>query len=166
MTTKTASEIIRQRRSAQDFDGTTSITRGQFCMWYSPWPLSHTHTQTHSIDGILSRVVPALTEIPWDGWPQEWGVKVHLALFVHRVEGLPPGLYFLLRDESQLEVLKNSMKHEKDELVQFAWIRIGEEHGAPSGLPLYLLAQGDVRNPAQRVSCDQEIAGDGMLYLF
>ena len=109
--------------------------------------------------------MPTLTEIPWDVWPPEWGTKVHLALFVHRVEGLPSGLYFLLRDEAQLESLKKLMKHEREDIV-WGWERLTEEHGAPSGLPLYFMGRGDVSAYAAKVSCEQEIAGDGTSSFF
>jgi nitroreductase len=39
------------------------------------------------------------------------------------------------------------------------WERVGE------GLPLFAFARGDCRRLAQRLSCDQEIAGDGFFSL-
>ena len=46
---------------------------------------------------MLHRVIPRADRpqldrpLPWDALP--WDPAIHLMLFVHRVEGLPPGLY-------------------------------------------------------------------------
>jgi SagB-type dehydrogenase family enzyme len=78
-----AGQLIRQRRSALAFDGTTSISAASFFT-------------------MLARVMPGverdlcLRAMPWDVLP--WEPAVHLALFVHRVDGLVPGLYLLARD--------------------------------------------------------------------
>src|SRR5207247_5405687 len=71
-----AAHIIRQRRSAVAFDGVTGITKDQFC-------------------SMLDKTLPRDACAPFD-----LGLTVpcvHLLLFVHRVTGLEPGLYFLLR---------------------------------------------------------------------
>ena len=73
--------------------------------------------------------------------------QVHLLLFVHRVEGLKQGLYLLLRNENHFRRLQVELA------TSFAWQRQGD-------LPLYLLAPGDFRSMAQRLSCDQDIAAD------
>lgn len=61
-----ACQITRQRRSAVRFDGKTRLPRETFFR-------------------ILNRLSPALSVFPWSP-------AVHLALFVHRVDGLEPGL--------------------------------------------------------------------------
>ena len=63
------------------------------------------------------------------------------------MEGLVPGLYFFLRNEADGGEIKRAARSE------FIWEQID------GGLPLYLLAEGDVRQNAIRVSCHQEIAG-------
>ncbi|MDP3597702.1 MAG: SagB/ThcOx family dehydrogenase, partial [Nitrospirota bacterium] len=109
----TAGQLIRQRRSAVSFDGKTSITSGTFFR-------------------ILSRLMPAAElpqldrPMPWDVLP--WKPAIHLLLFVHRVDGLIPGLYLLVRDRSMGPLLQQSMN---EELV---WNPVP---GCPETLPLY-----------------------------
>ena len=130
-----AGKIIRQRRSAQSMDGKTYISKKQFY-------------------AILSRVLPHLTSMPWDCI--FWQPFIHLGLFVHRVEGLSPGLYALIRDRAQSQKLKMQMK------PQFIWKNAPE---CPEELPLFLLEEGDVKSIASSVSCGQDIAGDGVFSL-
>jgi SagB-type dehydrogenase family enzyme len=95
---------------------------------------------------MLSRVMPEQA-MPWDVlW---WPARVHLALFVHRVRGVESGLYLLARDPTALDRLRSSCARE------WLWERAGRQ------LPLFLLARGDFRDTARRVSCDQQIAADG-----
>jgi len=126
-----AGQIIRQRRSLLACDGRTSIPAERFYR-------------------MLSRVMPA----PWDAIP--WSPAIHFGLFVHRVDGIEPGLYALARDPAKLEKLKAAM-HE-----HFAW---EAPPGCPADLPLYLLERGDARQLATQVSCRQEIAGEGAFSL-
>ena len=81
---------------------------------------------------------------------------IHLGLFVHRIQEIDPGLYFLVRDPSQKDMLKSAMKE------GFDWKR---PEGCPEGLELYHLATGDAREEAARVSCGQKIAADGCFSL-
>ncbi|KAF5932559.1 hypothetical protein HYC85_028730 [Camellia sinensis] len=76
-----------------------------------------------------------------------WDSKVHAALFVHRVEGLPMGLYFLLRNEDHFDDLKRATRSE------FKWEKL---EGCPDDLPLYELARGGYRQLAKKLSCHQE----------
>jgi len=123
--------VIRQRRSAVALDGRSSIGAGTFF-------------------GMLSRVMPHDAP-PWDAvW---WRARIHLALFVHRVDGVDPGVYLLARDPSAVDRLRAACGRE------FLWQPIGDT------VPLFLLARGDCRRLAQRVSCDQEIAADGFFSL-
>ena len=105
---------------------------------------------------MLARLIPTRDgpSVPWDAIP--WRPRIHLGLFVHRVEGLPAGLYALPRDPDKLGSLKGAMR--KD----FSWRR---PPACPPGLPLYLLEEGDVRTLAARISCGQDIAGDGAFSL-
>ncbi len=127
-----AAQIIRQRRSAVAFDGITSIAKNQFC-------------------AMLDKTLPRDECAPFD-----LGLTapcVHLLLFVHRVTGLEPGLYFLLRAERDLPALQQKC-HSK-----FLWQPVDE------ALPLYLLQTGDFQSTASSVSCGQSIAGDSAFSL-
>src|SRR3989449_6481648 len=92
--------------------------------------------------------------MPWDALP--WDPTIHLALFVHRVDGLDPGLYMLARDPGKVDKLKHAMPE------RFAWTT---PPGCPPDLPLYLLEHGDAKRLASQVSCFQDIAGDGAFSL-
>ena len=92
--------------------------------------------------------------MPWDVIP--WRPRIHLGLFVHRVNGLAPGLYALARDPDKVDTLKAVMGSE------FCWQSVPDR---PPGLPLYLLQEGDCRALASTVSCGQSIAGDGAFSL-
>jgi SagB-type dehydrogenase family enzyme len=136
-----AGQVIRQRRSALAFDGKTSISVGSFF-------------------SMLARVMPRIDRelcrrpMPWDVLP--WESAVHLALFVHRVDGLAPGLYLLVRDPAKVGSLRRAMH------PQFAWT---SPPGCPEDLPLFLLEEGDARSVAAQVSCHQDIAGESAFSL-
>ena len=136
-----AGEIFRKRRSAVSFDGRTSIAASR-------------------LFEILERTMPLAEQpitrrpVPWDAIP--WDPAVHLALFVHRVDGLERGLYVLVRDGSREHVLRQSM-HDR-----FVWRKA---EGSPPSLPLYLLQEMDARHLAIQVSCGQDIAGDSCFSL-
>jgi SagB-type dehydrogenase family enzyme len=136
-----AGSIIRQRRSLLACDGRTSITAERFY-------------------AMLARVMPRVEleanrrPLPWDA--MAWEPRIHLALFVHRVDGLDPGLYVLVRDPAKLDKLKRAM------LRHFDWSR---PLGCPADLPLHKLESGDARQLATQVSCSQNIAGDGVFSL-
>ena len=101
---------------------------------------------------MLARVMPSAL-VPWDMvW---WTPRVHLAVFVHRVDGLAPGLYLLIRDEAALATVRQQVH------AEFEWQRVD---GAGS-LPLFQLARGECRATAMRLSCDQDIAGAGFFSL-
>ena len=81
----------------------------------------------------------------------DWPPHVHLALFVHRVDGLVPGVYAYLREPASST---NGAR------------RCGRSScGNRSRTDLFLLLPTDVRWAANRVSCDQEIASDGFFSL-
>jgi SagB-type dehydrogenase family enzyme len=136
-----AAQLIRQRRSAVSFDGKTSIASAAFFQ-------------------MLGRVMPAAElpqldrPMPWDVLP--WEPAIHLLLFVHRVDGLSPGLYVLVRDREKLPLLRQSMN---EELI---WTPVP---GCPDSLPLYWLLEGDAKKPAIQISCHQDIAGDSAFSL-
>ena len=133
----TAETAILGRRSAVAMDGSTAISQEAFFR-------------------MLARLIPTRERrsMPWDAIP--WRPRIHLGLFVHRVGGVPRGLYALARDPEKLAVLKTVMRRE------FRWQHLPS---CPQGLPLYLLQEGDCRALAAAVSCGQHIAGDGAFSL-
>lgn len=124
-----ARRLFQQRRSAVAMDGRTG-------------------TAAATLFGTLARALdprsPPLAMFPGRG-------RVHLLLFVHRVDGLPPGLYCLPRGGRSVEWLRSRMRNE------FLWEPAA---GAPADLPLHLLLPIDCRDAARTVSCHQEIAAD------
>jgi SagB-type dehydrogenase family enzyme len=136
-----AGRIIRQRRSLLACDGRTSMAAERFYR-------------------MLARVMPHVEleanrrPLPWDAIA--WEPRIHLALFVHRVDGLDPGLYVLVRDLAKVAKLKGAMHQ------HFDWSR---PPGCPADLPLHRLESGDARQLATQVSCSQDIAGDGVFSL-
>jgi SagB-type dehydrogenase family enzyme len=133
----TAEKVILGRRSAVSMDASTAIPAATFFQ-------------------MLARLVPTRDgrSMPWDALP--WCPRLQLGLFVHRVRGLPPGLYALARDPEKVGKLRQAMRPE------FVWLR---PSSCPQGLPLYLLKEGDCRTLAASVSCGQDIAGDGAFSL-
>lgn len=130
-----AEKIIRKRRSAQHFDGKTIISKDSF---YSI--LNSTVTKSNSAPfNTINSISPS-----------------HLVIFVHRVKGLDKGLYILLRNSEDTEVLKSSFS--KD----FTWEKIKE---TPATLKLYLLHKEDLKDAAQAISCSQDIAKDSAFSL-
>lgn len=127
-----AAAVTLGRRSATAMDGT---------------PISN-KTFLH----LLSRLIPTEDSLtpPWDALP--WRPRIHLGVFVHRVEGLSAGLFALPRDPERGLELKAAMSR------GFLWEKVSE---CPDKLPLYLLERGDFRQMASALSCGQVIAGDG-----
>jgi len=131
-----AGQIIRQRRSAVSFDGKTSISTATF---FRMMQLVMPRSDRPQLDRPM----------PWDVWPYD--PAIHLLIFVHRVEGLKPGLYFLVRDPQKLSFIQQSMNPE------LTWT---PAPGCPEDLPLYWLLEGDAKKLATQVSCHQDIAAD------
>lgn len=127
-----AERIIRQRRSAQA---------------YLP---ERSQMDLTTFRQILSATLPT-GAAPFDllATPS----NIHLFLFVHRVDGLEPGLYCLLRREAELGELRSCCK------ATFLWQRAFPE------LPLFLLQPGDYRALAESISCHQAIAGESSFSL-
>ena len=130
-----ARQIIRQRRSALAMDGHTDITRNTFYR-------------------MLHSVMPDANPVVFYALP--WRPCVHLAVFVHRVRGLAPGLYLLVQQPSAEDRLRDAITGD------FVW---EEAAGCPFGLGLYRLQIADFREAARTVSCHQDIASDGAFSL-
>jgi nitroreductase len=127
-----ARAIILQRRSAVAFDARSSLPRQAFL-------------------AMLARTQPGAP--PWDAI--DWPPHIHLLLFVHRVDGLTPGVYAYLRDPSVLSEWRAAMR------TEFLWEPIHDSNDSNDSNGLYLLLPFDVTWVANRVSCDQDIAADG-----
>lgn len=127
-----ASRLIRQRRSAQHFNGKAEIL-----------PLADFYR-------IMLALLPN-AKPPFTAW--NWAAQVHLCLFVHRVDGLEPGLYLLLRDPIDLKDLQQALSPD------FLWQKLD----AP--FSFYLLTPGDVKQAARKLSCFQPIASDSAFSL-
>jgi hypothetical protein len=126
-------DLARQRRSAVDFDGVTRIGAKAFF-------------------AMLECLLPRAGTPPWNALPSP--AQVHPAFMVHRVDGLEPGLYILVRDLSAMPSLKASMRSE------WLWRKVGPEH-----LPLFLLLPYDLRAAARLICCHQDIAADSCFAL-
>lgn len=127
-----ASRLIRQRRSAQNFNGKAE-----------PMPLA-------DFQRILFALLPN-AKPPFSAW--NWPAQVHIALFVHRVDGLEPGLYLLPRDRRNLPELQQALS------ADFIWQKVE----AP--FDFYQLMPGNVRQTAKTLSCHQPIASDSAFSL-
>jgi len=136
-----ARSVVLARRSALAFDGHSGLRRDAFF-------------------AMLERLRPPAP--PWDAI--DWPPQVHLVLFVHRVEGLVPGVYAYLRDDHVRAEWQTAMRPD------FLWEPIdASDQPGPHALDrpngLFLLVPIDCRRVANRLSCDQEIAADGFFSL-
>lgn len=125
--------IARQRRSAVNFDGTTFITAAEFF-------------------SMLTCLLARRDTPPWNVLTSP--AAVHAALLVHRVDGLEPGLYILVRNHEALAALKQSLRPE------WLWQKTG-----PDDLPLYFLLPYDLRAAAKSICCHQDIGADSCFAL-
>ena len=130
-----AVELIKQRRSAQGFDGITAIP-------------------AKTLFRMLDATLPRTDAPPFDDWND--APRVHLVLFVHRVAGLTPGLYVFCRDAAAQPALRAAMK------TEFGWERPAD---CPEHLPLFRLLRADARQAAKTLSCQQDIAADSAFSL-
>lgn len=99
---------------------------------------------------LLEALIPRQAIAPLDCLP--WAPRLHLLLFVHRVEGLEPGLYALPRSAHGKALLQEHLSEGYD------WLSI-------EGLPLYQLKQGTASNSARTLACHQPIASDSAFSL-
>lgn len=130
------SEVLRKRRSAVDMDAFTTMARETFYQI-----LLHCMP---SGCGEIGRKQGTQLALPFRALP--WDSEVHAVLFVHRVVGLPNGLYFLVRNEDSFGELRTATRSE------FKWVK---PDGCPDNLSLYELARGDCRELSKRLSCHQ-----------
>ncbi|CCB66851.1 MULTISPECIES: SagB/ThcOx family dehydrogenase [unclassified Hyphomicrobium] len=129
-----AATIILNRRSAQRFDPKFKMSAGTFYQ---------------ILDSLLFR-----PSMPWDVW--DFLPRVHPIFFVHRVEGIEPGVYALPRREAAMPLLRQQLHSD------FRWDRPSR---CPAHLPFFRLAAADCRAIAKTVSCYQAIASDSCFSL-
>ena len=129
-----AARVLLQRRSAVSMDGATTMGLDRFA-------------------AVLGRLLPGAGP-PFDALA--WTPRIHLALFVHRVEGLQPGIYALPRTDAGAALMRSAVSQD------FVWLR---PPGIPDELPLFLLAHADCGRIARQLSCGQDIAADGCFSL-
>lgn len=140
----TLRQVIHKRRSAVSMDSRFVLQRETFYqMLCKALP-----------SGFNSEIQGEQQQFPFRALP--WAADVHLALFVHKVVGLPKGLYFVVRNSEHEQQLRKAMRPE------FRWEK---PEKCPQHLPLYLLADADCERLAMQVSCHQDIAGDSCFSL-
>jgi len=122
---RAAAQLIRSRRSAQRFDARRAITASAFL-----------------------RIAAALADtsrLPLDAWPR--APRVHIVLFLHRVEGFAPGAYLLARN-GNVDALRAALG------PGLAW-------QPAAALPLYLLAENTaLAGTLRTLSCHQALGSD------
>lgn len=129
-----AADIILGRRSAQRFDR-------KFVM--------SAQTFYRLLDCLIVRPVA-----PWDIW--DFVPRLHPVFFIHRVEGLEPGLYALPRHPGAAQSLREALRSD------FKWQALED---APPHLPFVQLLPADCRAIAKTLSCHQAIASDSCFSL-
>ncbi len=123
---ESAAAILFRRRSAVRYNPGRSITASTFF-------------------AMISRTLFRLDTPPFSVGLS--APDVNLLFFVHRVEGLAPGLYLLGRDATAGDRCRKAWQN------QYHWAP------AHSQMPLWLLQEADVAFEAMELSCHQEIAG-------
>lgn len=134
-TENSAWTIIKQRRSAQAFDGVSEIPSTVFYR-------------------MLDMTLPRSGTPPWD--EIDWKPRLHLVLFVHRVSGLEPGLYIFLRNPEKEGQLRKQLT------ATFEWTPVVD---CPAHFGLFRLVHADARDAARILSCHQDIASDSAFSL-
>jgi Nitroreductase family len=103
----------------------------------------------HLLDCLLAR-----PQAPWDIW--RFAPRIHPIFFAHRVDGIDPGLYALVRRSEAEEKLRRALRRD------FLWQK---PEGCPAHLPFYRLALADCGRVSRTVSCHQAIAADACFSL-
>ncbi len=123
-----ASQLLRQRRSAQAFDSQTELPTEDFYQMLSAISTDH---QT----------------LPLDCWNDV--AHIHPVFYVHRVKNVAPGLYALPRSTVGMALMRENFRD------QFVWQK---PESCPDDIPLYMLVRANCRNAARTLSCHQDIA--------
>jgi SagB-type dehydrogenase family enzyme len=126
-------DVTLGRRSAQRFDPRASLAASDFF-------------------AILAAAMPG-AEVPWLALAE--APRVSLVLFVHRVDGLDPGLYLLARKREHRAPLAGRFRPEPVAT-------------APAGLPFYRLTTAEpqeLRRLARAIHCQQDLAANACFAL-
>jgi SagB-type dehydrogenase family enzyme len=126
-----ARHLFRTRRSAISMDGQSNLPK-------------------HTFGLILKRLLRT-TPVPWAAFP--WRVAIHPVFLIHRITGLAPGMYLLIRDPDQETRLHNAFQNCS------VWKPVA---GLPEGVQFICLGIGDVRQFAYSSNCYQSIAANGI----
>ncbi|MDP3638293.1 MAG: nitroreductase family protein [Azonexus sp.] len=133
-----AAQIIRQRRSAQRFDPEPTLAKTAFY---------------RLLDALLPR-----PQLPW--LAQQAPSRIHLLLFVLRVEGLASGLYLLPRTPGAAQDLANAMAPADQRFTARRAVAAFDSE-CPAHLGLLQLAEmalPALQRLARSLSCHQDIA--------
>ena len=103
---------------------------------------------------MMDALLPRHDTPPFDA--SSLHTHIHLVLFIHRVEGLNPGLYCLPRSQQGEAMLREELNQKLD------WQRI---ENMPQSIPLYLLVRAKCGHAAHTLSCHQAIAADSAFSL-
>lgn len=125
-----AATIIRQRRSAQHYDANTLMPQNIFYQ-------------------LMDKLLVRNQTVPFD--VLSWQARIHPVIFIHRVEGIPKGLYALPRHADAFDLLKSEMRDD------FLW---QTPDNCPAHIPLYKLVLANCQNAARTLFCQQQIAAD------
>lgn len=138
--------LIRQRRSGQRYNQRLPLAKDAFY---------------RMLDALLPRPETA----PWPVLPS--AARVHLLLFVERVEGLPPGLYLLPRSPAGAEALRRDIAPDDGRFTGQAAVA-RHDPDCPPHLGLICLAPlelSELQRLARALSCHQDIAATGAFTL-
>ncbi len=147
-------KVIRERRSALDFNGTIKLSREQFFSMLS-------RLSPH--DPILPRsslsTINNNSNNNNNNNNNNYFSHIHMGIIVWGVEDIPSGYYLLVRNEEEKEELKNIITKNN---AQYEWIPV-EESGIDG---LYRLGEhndpsSSLQSIAERISCNQRVAKTG-----
>ena len=137
-TTTGAAQLIRQRRSGQRFDPHYALLRPAFY---------------RMLDAVLPR-----PQLPW--LAQTTPPRIHLLLFVLRVDGLPSGIYLLPRTLAALSALPAALLPADERFAARRPVADFDPE-CPPHLGLIQLAEmglQEMQRMARSLSCHQDIA--------
>ncbi len=149
-----ASTLIKQRRSAQEFDTSYFTNKNSGNETANEKTVSEPSFTDKMLYRMLDLTLPRQNIPPMDSI--SWKPAIHLLLFVHHVEGIESGLYLFLRNDEVKNTFQTHLKQD------FEWLK---PKSCPAHLPLFRLVSGDAREAAKTLSCHQEIARDGVISL-
>jgi SagB-type dehydrogenase family enzyme len=127
--------LIKQRRSAQAYDGQTGMLSASF-------------------QRLLDALLPHTDYPVWRSWC--YPSRIQPVFFVHRVAGLTPGVYIQVRDPKVQDNLRAQLNPE------FDWTTPGDAtlQTQFARLGFYHLVSANAQAAARKYACHQDIASD------